>query len=84
MASQTHLDILKQGVSPWNTWRKSNPTIVPDLSGADLSGRNLTEVNFSGANLTRTNLTNADLTGADLTGAILNETTGLAWQGKQF
>ncbi len=37
MANQEHLDLLKQGVESWNTWRTSQKNIVPDLSGADLS-----------------------------------------------
>ncbi len=84
MANKTHLDVLSQGVSFWNAWRKSNPEVVPDLSGADLTGRNLAQVNFSRANLNNAIFTDADLTGADLTGASINETMGLAWQGKQF
>ena len=36
MADQEHLEILKQGVSAWNSWRSKNPMVSPDLSGADL------------------------------------------------
>ncbi|MGD0819186.1 MAG: pentapeptide repeat-containing protein [Desulfomonilia bacterium] len=32
-----HIDILRKGVDVWNQWRKDNPTIIPDLSGADLT-----------------------------------------------
>lgn len=84
MANKTHLDILSQGVSFWNSWRKSNPEVVPDFSGVDFTGRNLAQVDFRGANLSRAVFTKTDLTGADLSGASTNETTGLAWQGKQY
>ena len=36
MANQEHLKILQQGVDAWNEWRRENPEIKPDLSGADL------------------------------------------------
>jgi hypothetical protein len=35
--NQEHLNILKEGVSIWNTWRDEVSEIIPDLSGADLS-----------------------------------------------
>ena len=37
MSNQEHLDLLKQGKEAWNTWRKQQPSLKPDLSGADLS-----------------------------------------------
>jgi len=37
MANPEHLKILKQGVKAWNKWRKENPGVRPDLSGAILS-----------------------------------------------
>ena len=61
-----HLDILRQGVSAWNTWRKENPDIVPDLRWANLRGANLEEADLEGANLTRASLHGANLEGADL------------------
>jgi len=81
VANSIHLDILKQGVSSWNDWRKKNPSIVPDLSGGDFTGRNLAYANFSQANLNKAIFTNADITGADFSGANISEATGLAWQG---
>ncbi len=36
MASKEHLTIIKAGVDAWNGWRKDNPNVVPNLSGADL------------------------------------------------
>jgi hypothetical protein len=37
MANSEHLAILCQGVEHWNTWRRANPDIEPDLTGADIS-----------------------------------------------
>ncbi len=55
----------------WNRWRRENPKIVPDLSGANLSGANLSGANLSRANLYRAHLRGADLRGAHLSGAYL-------------
>ena len=41
MANPEHLELLKEGVDAWNTWRERNPDVQPDLKGADLSTRNL-------------------------------------------
>lgn len=69
----------------WYQWRKTNPCIKPNLSGADLRGMTLVSIDFSfvnlsGANLSGTSLSNlegadlsdADLSGADLIEAVLN------------
>jgi uncharacterized protein YjbI with pentapeptide repeats len=89
MANQEHLDLLKQGVGTWNTWREKHPEIQPDLGGANLSNADFSKVNLSGAYLGRTNfhrtklaqanlskaiLKRANLTKADLTEANLTET----------
>ncbi len=37
MANPEHLNILKQGVKAWNTWREKNRSVFPDLTGADLT-----------------------------------------------
>ena len=37
MANPEHIQILKQGVEVWNTWRSENPDITPDLTNASLS-----------------------------------------------
>jgi uncharacterized protein YjbI with pentapeptide repeats len=63
MADPDHLQKLQQGVSAWNAWRKREPSITPNLSGADLSEANLIGANLSGA---RTNLNGADLRSANL------------------
>lgn len=59
MADQNQLELLKRGVSEWNMWRHTNPSIEIDLSHSDLSGADLT-----GANLIGADLTSADLRGA--------------------
>ena len=33
MANPKHEEILNHGVAAWNTWRKENPLVRPDLSG---------------------------------------------------
>ena len=58
MAKKKHVDILRQGVEIWNTWREENPKVVPDLSKLvitklDLSGANFEKVNFSDSKLTK-------------------------------
>ncbi len=78
MANEEHLAILKQGVDAWNAWRKENPEVKPDLSGAYLSGAKLEGANLygaklSGAYLEGAYLEGADLREADLRGAALKE-----------
>ncbi len=74
MANDEHLEKLKKGVEAWNNWRKKNPSIFPDLSGADLAGINLREMNFRGADLRSMNLMEADLTGVNMRYAIIDQT----------
>ena len=76
MANFEHLEILEQGSEGWNKWRRENPDITPDLSGANLSKANLgwadlIEANLSGADLREAILWNTALSGADLSGANL-------------
>ncbi|MDQ7784741.1 MAG: pentapeptide repeat-containing protein [Desulfomonilaceae bacterium] len=81
MANEKQLKILKQGVDVWNAWRRKNPGVEVDLSGAELSGAYLSgaylygayliRANLSGADLSRANLRKANLYGADLSGAEL-------------
>jgi hypothetical protein len=65
MASEEHLQIIRQGVDAWNEWRKKNPKLIPDLSGTDLSFASLSGANFSWANLGGVNLSGANLSGAN-------------------
>ncbi len=86
MANEEHLNVLNQGIVIWNQWRKQNPQIHPDLSGAhlfetdlheaDLSNTylyqaNLWEANVDRANLSGTHLSKANLNRANLNGANL-------------
>lgn len=71
MANEEHLKILQQGVVVWNQWRKENPEIKPDLSGAYLFGVDLSGADLFCADLRSTYLSSANLTGADLTDANL-------------
>jgi len=50
MSNPEHLErINREGVEAWNRWRRQNPEISPDLSGAAFIGVNFTRANFSGA-----------------------------------
>jgi uncharacterized protein YjbI with pentapeptide repeats len=80
MADGEQVAKLRQGVAAWNTWRRDNSTIRPDLSGitlegTDFSGVNLSGANLGGANLNRIYLIRADLTGANLSGTRLIDAT---------
>ena len=66
MANPDHLAQLKAGVEQWNSWRRRNRGISPDLSDADLRGTNL-----NNADLSDTILFKALLNGADLRSAIM-------------
>jgi uncharacterized protein YjbI with pentapeptide repeats len=71
MANEEHVALLKQGTARWNAWRRDNPDVRPDFSGADLRGVNLTpadEMGVSGADLRGANFSGADLRGAWLLG----------------
>ena len=78
MADQQLLDLLRRGISVWNSWREEHPAIPLDLRGAHLygahlSGANLREADLSGAHLYGANLREADLRGANLRKADLKE-----------
>lgn len=77
MANESHISILRNGVTVWNQWRQENPSVKPDLTGADLSRVTNTVVKY--ANLARVDLSNANLDyaylkGTDLRGATLHGT----------
>jgi hypothetical protein len=66
MADPKHVEILKQGVAAWNTWRNGHPYLMPnlrdaDFSNSDLSGALLDEADLAGAIFNGANLTKADL-----------------------
>src|SRR5918994_732479 len=82
MADQSHLDILRQSVEVWNSWKGGSAIdVVPDLSevklseaeldGADLRRTHLSETDLSGAHLPEADLSGANLSGAFLSGANL-------------
>ncbi len=75
MADKEHLEILGRGVDAWNQWRKANPEIRPDLSGAHLINRDLSRADFDGANLAGADLSKAQLSHATLHGANLESST---------
>jgi Pentapeptide repeats (8 copies)/Ion channel len=70
MPNSKHLAKLKEGVATWNTWRKENPEVRPNLNTATLR-----EVNLNNANLRKADLGGANLYGASLQGANLQETS---------
>ena len=72
MANDKHVAILKKGVAAWNEWRRENPDIRPNLSGANLRRAHLYGADLSGADLSRADLSEAGLSGADLSGADLS------------
>ncbi|MEM8971101.1 MAG: pentapeptide repeat-containing protein [Pseudomonadota bacterium] len=72
MADHEHLEVIREGVSAWNSWRDNNPNIIPNLSDADLSDADLSDADFMPADLSGANLIAADLSGADLSGANLS------------
>ena len=61
MANQEQLELLKAGVDGWNKWRKENPNVKIDLSGADLSHANLQRAYLADANLSQADLSEANL-----------------------
>lgn len=61
MANEEQLAILRQGVGEWNEWRKKNPDVNVDLTGA-----NFDEAEMSGADLRDANMSEAYLHGAIL------------------
>jgi uncharacterized protein YjbI with pentapeptide repeats len=73
MADEEQLAVLRQGSDAWNAWRKQNPDVRVDLSGANLSGLNLSRANLEGANLQRANLAESNLAEANLEQANLTQ-----------
>jgi uncharacterized protein YjbI with pentapeptide repeats len=72
MANPEHLaKLIEETARNWNKWRKQEPGIKADLSGANLSRANLRETDLSNSNLRGTNLSEADLIDSDMSGADL-------------
>ena len=76
MANEEHLRKIWQGVGAWNSWRKREPHLRPDLSGAQLiTDGSIDGPDFIGMELTRINLKGTDLGNATLTMAQLDHAT---------
>src|SRR5260221_18839 len=78
MANDRHVAMLKKGVDAWHAWRRANPNICPDLSGANLHGWILRTVALSKACHVAADLRFAVLNGAVFTGAICYRITVLS------
>lgn len=74
MANPEHLKILQRGVKTWNSWRKENPSVIPNLSNAQLSYLNYSNINLSQAHLLDASIYDANLSRASLTFANLSFT----------
>jgi pentapeptide repeat protein len=75
LSNRRHLAKLKEGVEPWNLWRKQDPKIRPDLSKAQLSEAHLVAADLHSVNLHGANLLDANLSVADLRHAYLHRAT---------
>jgi len=79
VANEEHLERLKKGIgaAEWNAWRRTNGSLLPDLSGADLEDAHLSGENLRGANLSDTNLTETSLFETVFSDADLSRAIGL-------
>lgn len=77
MANKEHLEIIRSGRIPWNSWRDKHPEVTPDFSGEsmtfDINVANLNGADLSNADLCDTFLNATKLRGANLSGANLSE-----------
>lgn len=73
MANEEQLNILKQGVKVWNTWREAYPEEEIDLTEANLNGIHLDYVDLHGANLYKADLFKSTLRNANLCDANLSQ-----------
>lgn len=72
MGNREHLNLLKEGSSTWNRWRRQHPDVRPDLSGDELSDIEsdillLADVVVNEVMPGRAPPSDGDLTGLDLT-----------------
>jgi uncharacterized protein YjbI with pentapeptide repeats len=87
MANDEHVALFKKGPRAWHAWRRENPDVRLDLSGAllgevaisrtnlsgaDFSGAFLGEAHFEEAVLFGANFSGANLSGANISEAFLN------------
>ena len=81
MSDPLHLEKVRAGGAVvWNTWRRDNPNIVPDLNGLRISASELQfgvvqggPVDFSRTELSQAVLVHATLIEANLAGALLTK-----------
>jgi uncharacterized protein YjbI with pentapeptide repeats len=71
MADEEPIDVLRNGVKEWNTWRENNPGTFINLGNEDLRGIDLRGADLNWAHLGFANLSQVDLSGAELYGAYL-------------
>ena len=84
MANDEHLQLLADWQRSWNTWRRDNPDVRPDLSGADLTDDSLHlsfDMDFRHADLRNANISGLTLMGADFRDADLSAANA---KGTQF
>jgi hypothetical protein len=74
MGDPSHIAKVQEGVDAWNTWKKENPRLQPDLTHVDLSGRDLAGIDFRGVGLFEATLIGSRLVGANLRQARLVRT----------
>jgi len=73
MANPQQREILRKGVTVWNSWRNENPDIKIDLQGVGFREDNLAEVNLRLANLWKADFRRANLERATLSEAYLSD-----------
>ena len=73
MPNEGHLQILIQGMEVWNTWRREQPDIEPDLTGVNLSDAYLSAVDFSCVDLSGADIADAWFSDAVFKGANLSK-----------
>lgn len=78
MGLPAQINLIKQSVKEWNSWRQSNSNIEVDLSGANLAGLDLSKAqlwnaNLKDSNLVGTKLRKSDCRGVNLQGSNLTE-----------
>jgi uncharacterized protein YjbI with pentapeptide repeats len=63
------MEVLRQGVSAWNLWRKKYSNLRPNLQSANLNGMRLEGIDLREADLSSAALQNCDLYKANLSSA---------------
>src|SRR5208337_4943704 len=71
MVIEEHLEVLKKGVTYWNSWRLENQDVTPDLSSITLPHMDYSGINFSKVDLSDTEIEDVDLQKSNLCDAKL-------------